>query len=231
MLDPSEVMPPSTARLFPVLSVEPEIRDFYLIGGTALALHLGHRLSEDLDFITTAPTLPRERIDRVIAKLRANHLSVQRNDSDAAYDDFQNAGMALHDYSQNFIVADACKLTFFAADEHHRKLLTSDLREAGPTVASLSELRDLKAIVCASRSSSRDWLDLYTLAKQDELDLCRWKLAFEKAGMTANHFETALTRIRSGTLPSTDPGFASLLPNPPTIQEITSFLMQVAERD
>ncbi len=94
MLDPSEVMPPSTASLFHVLSVEPEISDFYLIGGTALALHIGHRLSEDLDFITKAPTLPRERIDRVIAKLQGSNLSVQRNDSDAAYDDFRNAGMA-----------------------------------------------------------------------------------------------------------------------------------------
>jgi len=26
--------------------------DFYLSGGTALALHLGHRISEDLDFFT-----------------------------------------------------------------------------------------------------------------------------------------------------------------------------------
>lgn len=147
MLDPSEVMPPSTASLFHLLNVESEISDFYLIGGTALALHIGHRISEDLDFITKAPML----------------------------------------------------------------------------------LRDLKAIVCASRSSSRDWLDLYKLAQMNELDLFRWKLAFEKAGLTLQHFETALSRIRTGALPSTDPGFASLLPNPPNIQEITSFLMQVAE--
>jgi len=222
-------MPSATAHLFHLLNVEPEISDFYLIGGTALALYLGHRLSEDLDFITKSPTLPRERIDRVIARLRDHNLDVQRNDSDAAYDDFRAAGMALHDYSQNFIVAGACKLTFFAADEHHRKLLTSGLRQAGPTVASLSELRDLKAIVCASRSSSRDWLDLYTLAQRNELDLSRWKSAFAKAGLTPQHFETALTRIREGSLPSTDPGFASLLPNPPAIPEITSLLMQVAK--
>lgn len=55
MLDPSEVMPPSTASLFHLLNVESEISDFYLIGGTALALHIGHRISEDLDFITKAP--------------------------------------------------------------------------------------------------------------------------------------------------------------------------------
>jgi predicted nucleotidyltransferase component of viral defense system len=34
------------------LSILPELQNFYLVGGTALALQLGHRKSEDLDFFT-----------------------------------------------------------------------------------------------------------------------------------------------------------------------------------
>ena len=31
----------------------PELKDFYLVGGTALALYYGHRLSVDLDLFST----------------------------------------------------------------------------------------------------------------------------------------------------------------------------------
>lgn len=35
-----------------ILSQEPELASFRLVGGTALALQLGHRKSDDLDFFT-----------------------------------------------------------------------------------------------------------------------------------------------------------------------------------
>ena len=40
-------MPASTARLFSEIRDNPLLDSFILIGGTALALHIGHRLSED----------------------------------------------------------------------------------------------------------------------------------------------------------------------------------------
>lgn len=46
---------------------------FYLAGGTALALHLGHRQSRDLDFFTRAPQerLPAlSDLDRVLARFQ-----------------------------------------------------------------------------------------------------------------------------------------------------------------
>ncbi len=218
-------MPQATAELFSILFEEPRLNEFYLIGGTALALHLGHRLSEDLDFIIKDSKLPRARLDSVLQKLQESGRSVERSDSEAAYDDFQNAGMELHDYSQNFVIGGCCKLTFFAADDHHRKLLDSPLRESGPVVASLEELQNLKAIVCAVRSSSRDWLDLYLLAKNHGFGIEGWRKAFKKAGLTSEHFETALKRIRSGRLPRTDPGFKALMVDPPSVADITAFFV------
>jgi Nucleotidyl transferase AbiEii toxin, Type IV TA system len=43
-----------------LLSRSSEVRTFYLAGGTALALHLGHRRSRDFDFFRAKEFLPQE---------------------------------------------------------------------------------------------------------------------------------------------------------------------------
>ena len=50
---------PETRRVWEFLSAQPALGGFILIGGTALTMHIGHRISEDLDFITVAHKLPR----------------------------------------------------------------------------------------------------------------------------------------------------------------------------
>jgi hypothetical protein len=44
-----EVIDPLNLDLLRRLMREPELAPFYLVGGTALALHLGHRLSADFN--------------------------------------------------------------------------------------------------------------------------------------------------------------------------------------
>ena len=49
----TETLAPNTKSILDNLSLNHSVLDnFYLSGGTALALHLGHRESEDLDFFT-----------------------------------------------------------------------------------------------------------------------------------------------------------------------------------
>jgi hypothetical protein len=50
-----EVLPEGTADVASVLSRWAAMDQFYLVGGTALTLHLGHRRSRDLDFFTREP--------------------------------------------------------------------------------------------------------------------------------------------------------------------------------
>ena len=45
---------PRTFSLLKKLMEIPELKDFYLVGGTALSLMYGHRISEDLDLFSTA---------------------------------------------------------------------------------------------------------------------------------------------------------------------------------
>ncbi|NJN33351.1 MAG: nucleotidyl transferase AbiEii/AbiGii toxin family protein, partial [Saprospiraceae bacterium] len=46
---------PRTLGLLKTLMSMPLLNQFYLVGGTALALQLGHRVSVDLDLFTTEP--------------------------------------------------------------------------------------------------------------------------------------------------------------------------------
>mgnify|MGYP002511621548 CR=1 FL=1 len=48
-----ETIEPKTLELLIDLQKEPLLSTFNLVGGTALALHLGHRKSIDLDFFTS----------------------------------------------------------------------------------------------------------------------------------------------------------------------------------
>ena len=52
MLHTSTVEPGALDLLRKLLSI-PEFKDLYLVGGTALSLKLGHRISEDLDLFST----------------------------------------------------------------------------------------------------------------------------------------------------------------------------------
>lgn len=50
-----EALPPGTLDLLTTLSADPVLANFALVGGTSLALRLGHRRSVDLDWFTREP--------------------------------------------------------------------------------------------------------------------------------------------------------------------------------
>ena len=56
---------PSTLELLKKLQQLPELRDTRLVGGTALALQLGHRKSIDLDFFGTINCDTQELVDAI----------------------------------------------------------------------------------------------------------------------------------------------------------------------
>jgi len=57
------ILPASQRALWKELKATP--KHFVLYGGTALALRLGHRVSEDFDFFTNATFDPQDLVDRV----------------------------------------------------------------------------------------------------------------------------------------------------------------------
>ena len=71
-----EVLPPQARRLCRKLVRLPALRSFYLAGGTGLALHLGHRRSEDLDFFSRRPFRPPTLAEALKAVTTPEHLSL-----------------------------------------------------------------------------------------------------------------------------------------------------------
>jgi hypothetical protein len=227
--DAVAVMPAATAKVYAHLRHNPLLQSFVLIGGTALALHLGHRKSEDLDYVTLHPRLPRAALDELVRHLQRNGFSIAPNDDPAAYDDFLEAGLDLGDYQRNLLINGAVKVTFFTSDAEMGRLLDTRPEQAisGARVATVPELSRLKALVASKRSSSRDWLDLYVLARDHGFSIAKWKHAYDLAGLGSLDFETALNRVCSGKLPTNDPGFATLLEEGPSIAEISSYFSRL----
>ena len=117
-------LPEATLGVFTTIRSAPEIASFTLIGGTALALRLCHRLSEDLDFVTVG-RLDQARIIRVLEHLhRAGHQKFTKIENPATRLEFEAHGADIGDYSQGWRV-DGVKLQFFA-----KRLPTVDAQRA-----------------------------------------------------------------------------------------------------
>jgi hypothetical protein len=217
-----------TERVWNLLRDHPALAGFVLIGGTALALRIGHRLSEDLDFAFKANRLPRPRLDALGKSLRAQGLSLIANDPPQAVEDFEIAGLDLRDYQQNYLAADTVKLTFFAPDEEVRHHLVDSKGDApGPRIATLDELFAMKCLVSADRSKTRDWLDLYLLMRDHGYTAAAMVEVF-MASRVPQKLDIALNRLSRGRPQEEDEGYEALMPLPPTLDEMRSYFTGVA---
>jgi len=211
-----------TQSVWQALSRRPELNGFVLVGGSALALHLNHRISEDLDFVWPHPRLPRGALHQLTEAglgLRFDPFQdpwAQREASDCGFD--------LDDFSQSFFVNDLVKVTFFCPDAPEIKILS---QTTGDTlrIATVPEIFALKALVSAKRSKTRDWFDLYVLMKYHGFSWKDFYQAFVQAG-SKGQYDFAADRL-SRTRPAIDDeGYEALLPNPPTITEMREFFLQ-----
>lgn len=222
------MLPPETQRVWDRLQAEPLLAGFVLVGGTALTLRIGHRVSEDLDFIFPAMRLPSPRIEQLRQTLAREGLQLERNDDPSAADEFEIAGMALHDYQQDFVVDGAVKLSFFTADQQALSVLQPAL-SSGPRLAELSEVFAMKSLLTAARSRTRDWFDLWTLMTQHGFTMADLRSTF---GTADSQREIAMRRLHSGTVPLHDPGFAALTNQlTPTLDELRAFFRQAVETE
>ncbi len=127
------------------------IADFYLAGGTALALQIGHRVSTDLDwFSTTSPLLTPERETIRLALGKSGQFEVASEQDGMLY-------TRLFGVDASFI------------HQHHPLLEPSveytDVRLASPTDIGLMKLAAIN-----SRGTRRDFVDLFCLRQVATLD-------------------------------------------------------------
>lgn len=218
------MLPPETERVWNYLKGQPALAGFILAGGSALALTLRHRLSEDLDFIFPETRLPRQRLDALRRQASSDGFDFQPNDDEAASQDFAQSGMDLRDYQQDFLVNDKTKVSFFAPDQAQAKIF-GERNPASVRVASLSELFKSKALVSAVRSKTRDWFDLFLLMRDHGFTIWDYRAAFDEAG-NRTQSDVGLSRLCGGVPQRDDEGYTHLLPHPPTLEEMKKFFIE-----
>ena len=111
--------------------------------------------------------------------------------------------------------------SFFVPDAALVKVLAVS-QERGVRVATLDELFKSKCLVCALRSKTRDWVDLYMLMRGHGFSMRDFLAAFREAGIE-DQCDSALSRLCSGLPQRDDEGYAHLLPNPPSLDEMKTF--------
>ncbi|WP_321469818.1 nucleotidyl transferase AbiEii/AbiGii toxin family protein [Halarcobacter sp.] len=91
-IDINGAMPKKTEILFDQISLSNELDDFTLVGGTALAIYLKHRTSEDLDFFINKNKINTHlklKIDSLIKRLKKDYkysINLDSNDDDVQID-------------------------------------------------------------------------------------------------------------------------------------------------
>lgn len=221
----SLVLRPDTGLLWEHLKEHAGLSGFILVGGTALSMHLNHRLSEDLDFMTTARRLPRQQIEALKRECGQAGFPFSSNDSPQGLIEFEDTGLDYLDYQQDYIVCGSVKLTLVAPDPEVAIHL-NEARQGSPRVASLEEIFRLKCMACADRTKSRDWLDVYLLLRSGQFQPMDIYRTFERAGVLQK-LDIAMARMTRGKISASDEGYESLLDEPPTVAQMQRYFGEV----
>jgi len=132
--------------------------DFGLVGGTAIALHLGHRESIDFDLFTFDGFMN--------SKIRKKILSVAKIDA-----------VIRDERGQFTLMMNGVKLTFF---QFPYKLKFSESLDAIIKLPDLLTLAAMKAFALGRRAKWKDYVDLYFILKENhtisEISKCGVKI-------------------------------------------------------
>jgi len=143
----TDILPGEQLQLFEKLSVQPFISDFYLAGGTCLALHIGHRRSIDFDFFIPSD-FDTARIIKELSDIGDYHReNEERNTINGSLNDVK---ISFFGYKYGIIDDFTCY---------------NNIRLAG-----LRDIAAMKLEAIAGRGSKKDFVDLFFLLKRFGLE-------------------------------------------------------------
>jgi len=148
----TDILPAAQLRLWRELSAVPD--EFVLYGGTAIALHLGHRTSIDFDFFG-GRSLNLEALEGNIPFLRDAKI-IQRE---------KNTLTAIVDRGE------PVKVSFFGVPKLPRLVQPHAVKENNLKIASLLDLAGTKASVIQVRAEAKDYLDMDAVLTSGKIDL------------------------------------------------------------
>ncbi|MGB1025385.1 MAG: nucleotidyl transferase AbiEii/AbiGii toxin family protein [Rhodospirillaceae bacterium] len=147
------ILPAAQRALWPELRSTPEA--FTLYGGTAIALHLGHRESVDFDFFSAVPFDPQH----LLSSIEYLH--------DAEVYQIQPGSLGCRLIRKEAPV----QLSFFAPNDFSRLDPPHIASDTGLQIASLRDLAVSKLTVIQQRAERKDYLDLHALIYQAKISL------------------------------------------------------------
>ena len=142
-----ETIIPETHSLLEKLSALPVLEDARLVGGTALALQLGHRTSVDLDFFGRINADSEDLRDILREVGRVEVASVSKN---------------INIFWINGVKVDMVNYPY--------PWLDLPIVEDGVRLASLNDIAAMKVSAIVNRGTKKDFIDLYTLLLHFALD-------------------------------------------------------------
>lgn len=142
-----EALKPETKNFFPRLK---RFKNFYLVGGTALALQIGHRVSVDFDLFTSEP-LPLGLLQQVKRVFVDSKITVTYRVPE-----------------QLNVLLDDVKCTFFFFGYPPVDKLK---HFQGVPLASVREIAAMKAFSIGKRLFYKDYIDWYFLLKEQHVRL------------------------------------------------------------
>lgn len=158
-------LPEATRRVFDHFAANALLGDFTLIGGTALALQLGHRRSEDLDFWLPAERLNKDVVSTAVRMAQQAGFAAQLV---TAHDKIVTArinGYDLLSFAQDYVIG-GIKVTFFArldvAYQYFNQLARLPDTPTSFRIMGTEGLFCMKSHVIHQRVRSRDLFDLKT---------------------------------------------------------------------
>jgi len=184
----------------------PEMKNFYLVGGTALALQIGHRRSLDFDLASRQPIEPFNLERHLISK----GFQIQRT--------FTATG---DEYSA---LIQETKITFFYFPFDVQHPLSWDKGEI--TLPSIKDLGAMKAYALGRRSKWKDYVDLYFILK---FHLQLEDLVQRTKSVFPGHFNSKLFREQLCYFDDMDYSESiAYLEHAPSDKEVRNFLEEIA---
>lgn len=192
-----KAMPEATFELFTEgFSDIDYIRKWTLVGGTALSIHLQHRLSEDLDFFIEKSTLDQERthIERMIRDLEDKGYDCVRTHNNSENLDYEIEGV---------------KVTFFASGLKNLKSNCGYYQKID--VASIETIIVMKMeAIISYRTKTRDFYDIYTISQEEDISIFTMLDMYNKHSIKKGNEELLFTRFISNPLNSDDEGLGGM---------------------
>jgi predicted nucleotidyltransferase component of viral defense system len=142
---------PTCRQALAYLRQQDFVTGFYLAGGTALALQIGHRISTDLDWFSA---------DRLL-------LAPEREEICEALECSGSFEVASEQDGMIFSRLLGTDVSFIY---QHHPLLEPTVEYEGVRLASLTDIGLMKLAAVNSRGTRRDFIDLYCLQRQAPLD-------------------------------------------------------------